>query len=415
MQFFSLSVPAKILVCAIVVLLVYGLYSYVRMRHYIDIGVQLVKDATVYEQHPENPTHRVLVLGDSSGVGVGALKPEDSVAGRFGALNPAVDITNIAVSGARFDDIATQLQDPRIQRDKKYDRVFLHIGGNDIVRAKSMKQVEKELPTVLDSVRLLSDDIVLIHGGNIGSAGIWPRPVGWWYSWRSRRANEIWDAAIAGDSVFTHANFYKDPSVDPFVIQMRETFATDLFHPGSEGYRIWFEEIARINKHWFFHPETATRAQWMEQIRSIDDIDQQFDCEDTIQDEFNGVQVQQVSDTGWLVMFTCRSFAYQMGNYAYYFDTNNNTLKQATRPSTEFLGEAPRQTVFSNDFTGFVTLSPNGVVQLYEKYAGHNGCGESGEYQWNNDTLQFDLVKLQQHEDCNSPLEPEQWPAVELN
>lgn len=248
MQLFPLSILTKLLLCIVLLFLLYSVYSYIRMRHFIDIGVQLVKDSTAYEQHPENPTHRVLVLGDSSGVGVGAVKSEDSVAGRFGAANPTADITNISVSGARLHDIATQLQDPRIQRDKKYDRIFLHIGGNDIVRATTMKQVERELPAVLGSVRPLSDDIVLIHGGNIGSAGIWPRPVGLWYSWRSRVANEIWEKAIVNDPVFTHANFYKDPSVDPFVIDMHQTFAADVFHPGSEGYRVWFEEIDRIGK-----------------------------------------------------------------------------------------------------------------------------------------------------------------------
>ena len=176
----------KVLLIAVVCLALYGVYSYVRMRHLVDVGVGLVHTAVAYEQHPSDPVHRVLVLGDSSGFGVGATKSEESVAGRLGARNSDVDITNIAVSGARLKDVPKQLGNSRIQHDIKYDRIFLHIGGNDVVHGTSLATMQTQLQSVLEQIAPLSDDIILIHGGNIGTAPFFPKFSQPYFSWRSR-------------------------------------------------------------------------------------------------------------------------------------------------------------------------------------------------------------------------------------
>src|SRR3982751_910398 len=63
-----------------------------------------------YEASPTQPLASVLVLGDSTGVGLGATHPEDSIAGRLGAEHPRARITNHAAIGARFEDIPAQLE-----------------------------------------------------------------------------------------------------------------------------------------------------------------------------------------------------------------------------------------------------------------------------------------------------------------
>ena len=56
---------------------------------------------------------RVLVLGDSTGVGLGASMPDESIPGMLSADHPLVEITNLAVSGARLEDVFAA----RTQRD----------------------------------------------------------------------------------------------------------------------------------------------------------------------------------------------------------------------------------------------------------------------------------------------------------
>lgn len=238
----------KVLLIAVVCLALYGVYSYVRMRHLVDVGVGLVHTAVAYEQHPSDPVHRVLVLGDSSGFGVGATTPEESVAGRLGARNSDVDITNIAVSGARLKDVPKQLGNSRIQHDIKYDRIFLHIGGNDVVHGTSLATMQTQLQSVLEQIAPLSDDVILIHGGNIGTAPFFPKIAQPYFTWKSKQTRRLYLQVVGNDTRFTVLNLHPERALDPYAQEPHVYFAADSFHPSSEGYRVWFEEIDRIGK-----------------------------------------------------------------------------------------------------------------------------------------------------------------------
>ena len=52
----------------------------------------------------------MLILGDSTGVGVGATLPEESIAGLLAADYPDADIVNVAVSGTRVADAIAQVR-----------------------------------------------------------------------------------------------------------------------------------------------------------------------------------------------------------------------------------------------------------------------------------------------------------------
>src|SRR6187402_3364078 len=74
----------------------------------------------------------VLVLGDSTGVGVGATLPEESVAGLLAADYPDAEVINVAVSGTR---VAGAIAQARVCREAgmRFDLALLHVGGNDVV------------------------------------------------------------------------------------------------------------------------------------------------------------------------------------------------------------------------------------------------------------------------------------------
>ncbi len=242
------SITTKVVLIVLLCAALYGAYSYIRMRQLVDVGVGLVRSATAYEQHPKGPAHRVLVLGDSSGFGVGATTPQESVAGRIGLRNPDTDITNIAVSGARLKDVPKQLTNARIQHDVKYDRIFLHIGGNDIVHGTSLSAMQVQLQGVLEDIAPLSDDIVLIHGGNIGTAPFFPKIAQPYFTWKSKQARRLYLQVVGDDTRFTVLNLHPERALDPYAQEPHIYFAADSFHPSSEGYRVWFEEIDRIGK-----------------------------------------------------------------------------------------------------------------------------------------------------------------------
>src|SRR5277367_6022713 len=55
-----------------------------------------------YERRLASKGLAVLILGDSTGVGVGASMPEESIAGLLAADYPQADVVNISESGARI-------------------------------------------------------------------------------------------------------------------------------------------------------------------------------------------------------------------------------------------------------------------------------------------------------------------------
>src|SRR5690349_8444527 len=79
----------------------------------------------------------LLVLGDSTGAGVGADKPEDSIAGRLAAYIGATYVENYAVAGAMTDELKFQIQKAKLP---KYDYILLQIGGNDVLTFHSAKK-----------------------------------------------------------------------------------------------------------------------------------------------------------------------------------------------------------------------------------------------------------------------------------
>jgi hypothetical protein len=163
----------KISLAILIGIVVYTAYQTIRTRYYISIGIRLADSAVKYEQHPVNPTLRILTIGDSSVVGTGSTDPALSVAGRLGADYPTADITNLGVNGTRTQELIERFQS--IQ-DQHYDLIIIHTGGNDIVHFTKMADIESGLRQVLDLATPLSDSVIVLHGGNIGSSKLFPAP-----------------------------------------------------------------------------------------------------------------------------------------------------------------------------------------------------------------------------------------------
>lgn len=209
------------------------------VRSLITRGEALRDMTTAYEQHPPQPTSYVLMLGDSSAVGVGASEPSKSVAGLYGADHPDADITNIAVSGAKVADLPEQLA---MLDDQHYDLVFLHIGGNDIVRFTNIKKIEQGVRAIIATLRDRADRIVILHGGDVGTAKLLPaisRPI---YTSRTYDVRERYRKIASEDEKVVYANII-DAYGDPVLIATGGYYANDYFHPSDAGYAVWYQQI----------------------------------------------------------------------------------------------------------------------------------------------------------------------------
>jgi len=90
----------------------------------------------------------ILVLGDSTGVGVGATRPEESLAGLFAADYPDADIINVAVSGTRVADAITQAR-RCFEAGLSFDLALLHV---DVI-------ADTPLPRLADNCDILMREL----------------------------------------------------------------------------------------------------------------------------------------------------------------------------------------------------------------------------------------------------------------
>ena len=204
----------------------------------LDTARALADAAVAYEARPAEPTHRLLVVGDSTAVGTGAGAPKRSVAGLLGRDHPGWAIVNAGRNGARLEDVVDQLQAAR--RDgRRYDTVLVLAGGNDVIRFTGWDAVRGDLAQIVDHARALAPRVVLMPSGNVGSAPFFHPPLNWLMSQRSRALHAIVrETAERGDGV-AYVDLYRERDVDPFALQPERYHAADGLHPSDAGYALW--------------------------------------------------------------------------------------------------------------------------------------------------------------------------------
>lgn len=234
-----MTIQIKIILILLTAIGLYTFYSYYRTKNYIQIGNSLAAGAKVYEQHPTNGRLKILTIGDSSVVGTGASSPEKSVAGLLGKDFPEADITNLGVNGSKVKDLIERLEKIKGQ---KFDLILMHIGGNDIVRLTNLKDFEKDLNIVLAKLNNLSNNIITLHGGNVGTAGLFPFGTRWIFTFRTWQIRNIYLSATKEKNVH-YIDLWRNKENDPFAADMKVYYAADLFHPSDEGYADWYSFI----------------------------------------------------------------------------------------------------------------------------------------------------------------------------
>ena len=207
----------------------------------IKISKELVAQTIPYKKQSEDVSRALLVLGDSTAVGVGASSPLESVPGRLATYGSFTYVENHAVSGATIEDLNSQIT--KISQ-QKYDTILIQIGGNDIVRFHSEKDAASALEKIIIPLKDLSTTIVLISAGNVGEAPLVPFPLKGAYTRLNKRYHESF-AELGEKRGIIYISTYLDPSIDPFVLDPENYFAADSFHPSSLGYKVWFDLIAK--------------------------------------------------------------------------------------------------------------------------------------------------------------------------
>lgn len=195
-------------------------------------------EASVPFQKEGDAGNAVLVLGDSTAVGIGADSKEESVAGLVSAHINASSVENYAVSGAETKDLPSQIE--RTKREH-YRLILIQIGGNDIIRFRSVDSAKEHLRDAIAKLPS-ADQVLIISAGDVGGATLFPffvRP------FHTKLNNEYHAAfaALAEETGVTYINFKDAPSTKVINDRPDIYLAEDGLHPSSAGYALWFKEL----------------------------------------------------------------------------------------------------------------------------------------------------------------------------
>jgi lysophospholipase L1-like esterase len=228
------------IILALIVL--YAVYEWIRVWRLIRVSAGLVRVAKPYQR--AEGSNSLLVLGDSTAVGVGA-PAKETVAARLSEYLDA-SVENYAVSGAVSADLAGQLARAK---QNQYYAVLIQIGANDVIRFHSFRAATHDLASTLALLAPRSRHIILLTAGKIGDAPFFPlamRPL----------LNS--QSAVLRRDFMAAASEYGAAYVDLYSAPLRmmgkdpaRYYAPDGLHLTGEGYGLWFDYVkATITKRW---------------------------------------------------------------------------------------------------------------------------------------------------------------------
>jgi len=234
----SLKLLLLVLVAAAVL---YAAYHAVQAYRHIKVSARLVEAAKPFEVERGEGAPRMLVVGDSTAVGVGASSPAYTTAGYFAADHSQYSVTNLAKSGARVADVLAQLR----QATGTYTAVLIQAGGNDTIQFTNLGRLRADYALLLSEAKARSATVVALSTGNVGRAPLFDFfPLNYIYEARTKavRAIIIDEAAKAG---VAYVDLYKEGSDDAISQDPAGHYAADGLHLNDAGWAVWYQDIKR--------------------------------------------------------------------------------------------------------------------------------------------------------------------------
>ncbi|MEO6322595.1 MAG: GDSL-type esterase/lipase family protein [Polaromonas sp.] len=160
----------------------------------------LARLSDAWQASPEAPQLSLLIVGDSTAVGTGASTPANSVAGLMARDHPRLRIVNRARDGARFADIALQLEG-----DERFDAILVMGGGNDVIRLTGHEALEHDIADAAHLARTRARLVLIMPPGNVGNAPFFFPPLSWLMTQRAKALHRfVREAAADNGAVYVN-------------------------------------------------------------------------------------------------------------------------------------------------------------------------------------------------------------------
>jgi hypothetical protein len=156
---------------------------------------------------PPAPAASLLIVGDSTALGTGASSPQASLAGRFAKAYPHLQIANRGRRGARFATLGDE-----IARHGQHDVIMILAGANDVIRHTGMAQLRADIDRAITQASKQAAHVVVVPAPNLGNAPIFPAPLSWWLTLRSRRLHAACRSSVQARGVTTRSHMIRHSS-----------------------------------------------------------------------------------------------------------------------------------------------------------------------------------------------------------
>lgn len=229
----------RLIFVLIILVCLYFVANSVQLGIRIYRGMKFAEASSAYEVSDQQASKRILIVGDSTGVGTGADNPADSIAGRIAREFTFVEIVNKSVDGAKATDVLAQLNS---LEETGFDIVLVQVGGNDILRFTDLDTVKYTIAEILHRAYQAAPEVIFMSTGNVGSSPAFFPPINWIYTDRTRKVRSIF-LLISREKGVEYVDLFVEKADDPFLEDPKRYFSEDLLHPGSDGYGLWYEEL----------------------------------------------------------------------------------------------------------------------------------------------------------------------------
>lgn len=189
----------------------------------------------------ERPRIHLVVLGDSTAVGVGAERIQETYPWRiagFLADQFRVRLDVIGRSGARMFDLANEFVPKALALDP--DLVLIGIGANDVVHGTSMRTVARLLDRAIKTLRGHGCHILVALGPRFDPPllGRFLKRI---IKARARTLNRTL-TQVAGRNNVTIVDMPGGLGTS-FADEPERYYCSDRYHPSAEGYALWAEVV----------------------------------------------------------------------------------------------------------------------------------------------------------------------------
>ena len=187
------------------------------------------------------PVRRLLIAGDSTGVGIGSIDSRSTISGRLAAAFVGTAIVNHSRDGARSADVPAQIE----ASSGHFDLILIFIGGNDVIRLSSYESVLQGAEHALDVASSRGSHVAVVPPADVGTAPVWVWPLDALFSRRAETVRRAWQYAMRERTNVHLVDLRMPRDRDPFRLAPRRFYSPDGIHPSADGYALWFAQITR--------------------------------------------------------------------------------------------------------------------------------------------------------------------------